>query len=89
MLVATVMRRPVFGGRAVSFDASAAKSVKGVLHVVQIDAGVAVVADGFWPAKLGRDRLKVKWDESPHALLDSVSIRQRFERRRRGKASPA
>lgn len=38
-----------------------------------------MVADGFWPAKLGRDLLKVKWDEGSLALLDSVSIRQRFK----------
>jgi isoquinoline 1-oxidoreductase beta subunit len=78
MLVATVARCPVFGGKVVSFDAGAAKAVPGVRHVVRIDAGVAVVADGFWPAKLGRDLLKVEWDEGAHAQLDSASIRARF-----------
>lgn len=78
MLVATVARCPVFGGNVVSFDAGAAKAVPGVRHVVQIDAGVAVVADGFWPAKLGRDLLKVEWNEGALADLDSASIRARF-----------
>ena len=32
-----------------------AKAVPGVRHVVEIDRGVAVVADGFWAAKKGRE----------------------------------
>jgi hypothetical protein len=27
--------------------------------------GVAVVAEGCWPAKLGRDALKVNWNPAP------------------------
>ncbi len=70
MLVAAVARPPVFGGRASSFDATKAKSISGVRHVVPIASGVAVVADGFWAATRGRDALEVKW-ELPSFLLDS------------------
>lgn len=71
MLVALVARPPVFGGQVKSFTADRAKAVPGVRHVVQIERGVAVVADGFWPAKLGRDALEVAWDDGPLAELDS------------------
>lgn len=71
MLVAVVARPPVFGGRVRSFDPTMAKAVPGVKHVVEIDGGVAVVADGFYSAKLGRDALSVTWDEGPLATLDS------------------
>jgi isoquinoline 1-oxidoreductase subunit beta len=71
MLVAVVARPPVFGGKVKSFDASKAKAVPGVRHVVQIDRGVAVVADGYWPATKGRQALTVAWDEGPLATLDS------------------
>src|SRR5207249_6680143 len=47
MLVASIERCPVFGGKVKSFDATAAKQVKGVKHVVQVSNGIAVVADGF------------------------------------------
>src|SRR5439155_4917250 len=57
MLVAVVARSPVFGGKVTSFDAAKAKAVPGVRQVVQISSGVAVVADGYWPAKKGRDAL--------------------------------
>lgn len=71
MLVAVIARPPVFGGKVKSFDAAKAKAIQGVRHVVQIDRGIAVVADGFWPAKLGREALDIVWDEGPNAGLDS------------------
>jgi isoquinoline 1-oxidoreductase beta subunit len=71
MLVALVARPPVFGGKVQSFDATQALAVPGVKQVVQIDRGVAVLATGFWPAKLGRDALKVTWDDGALAALDS------------------
>src|SRR5262249_29773955 len=71
MLVALVARPPVFGGKVKTFSADKAKAVPGVKHVVQIPRGVAVVADGFWPAKKGREALEVVWDDWPLAGLDS------------------
>jgi isoquinoline 1-oxidoreductase beta subunit len=62
MLIAVVAHSPVFGGKVRSFDATAAKSIKGVRDVVQIPTGVAVIADHFWAAKKGRDALKIEWD---------------------------
>ena len=71
MLVALIARPPVFGGKAKKVDATAAKAIPGVRHVVEIDRGVAVVADGFWAAKKGREALKVTWDEGPLSALDT------------------
>jgi isoquinoline 1-oxidoreductase beta subunit len=62
MKVALIARPPVFGAKLKSFDAAKTKAVHGVRDVIAIDRGVAVVADGFWPAKLGRDALDVVWD---------------------------
>jgi len=77
MLVAVVARPPVFGGKVSSFNADKAKAVPVVRHVVQIDRGIAVVADGFWPANLGRAALQINWDLGPLSKLDSS--RQRDE----------
>ncbi len=74
MRVALVKRPPLFGGTVASFDAAAAKSVPGVIDVVQIPAGVAVVATGFWAAKQGRDALKVTWDNSKAEKRSSAAI---------------
>jgi isoquinoline 1-oxidoreductase beta subunit len=81
MLYATVARCPVFGGTVASFDATSAKAVKGVRHVIEIDDGLAVVADNTWAALQGRQALEVTWDEGPNVDLSSESIRQSlFER---------
>ena len=64
MLTAVVARAPRFGARLKTVDDTAARKVKGVVDVVTIPAGVAVLARGFWAAKKGRDALKLDWDDS-------------------------
>jgi len=64
MLTAVIARAPRFGATVKSFDATAARQVKGVTHVVQVPSGVAVVATKFWAARKGREALRVRWDES-------------------------
>jgi isoquinoline 1-oxidoreductase beta subunit len=64
LLTAVIARPPAFGAKVKSFDATAAKAVKGVTDVVQVPEGVAVVASGMWPALQGRKALKVDWDLS-------------------------
>jgi len=75
---AVVARCPVFGGSPKRFDASDALKVPGVLRVLPISSGVAVVANGFWPALKGRERLKIEWSEGPNARLSSAEISRRL-----------
>jgi isoquinoline 1-oxidoreductase beta subunit len=89
LLTAVVARPPVFGGTVKSFDASQAKTVPGVRHVVQVPSGVAVVADHFWAAHLGRDALKIEWDLGPNATLDSTALREQFRQLAGTKGAPA
>ena len=75
-LTAVVARPPVFGARLASVDDSAARAVKGVKAVLRVPLdrgaeGVAVVADGYWPAKQGRDALKLQWDTAAVEKVDS------------------
>src|SRR5262249_3284586 len=78
MLVAVVARPPVFGGKLKSYNADKAKAIPGVQHVIEIERGVAVVADGFWPAKRAREVLEIAWDEGPLASLDSRAQREEY-----------
>ena len=71
MLTAMVAHSPRFGGVVKSFDASKAKAVKGVVDVVQIPTGVAVIAETTWAAKQGRDALVVTWDDSKAEMRSS------------------
>ena len=74
MLTAVVAHPPRFGGKVKSFDAAKARAVKGVVDVVQVPAGVAVLAKDTWSAKKGRDALQVEWDESAAFKLGSEQI---------------
>jgi isoquinoline 1-oxidoreductase beta subunit len=78
LLTALVARAPVFGATVKSFDATQAKAVPGVRHVVQVPSGIAVLADHFWAAKLGRDALEVAWERGPNAGLDTTTLREEF-----------
>jgi isoquinoline 1-oxidoreductase beta subunit len=81
MLTALIARPPVFGARIRSFAGDAAMKVPGVRKVVEVSSGVAVVADHFWAAHLGRRALDVDWDLGPHAGLDSDEIVADFRER--------
>lgn len=79
MLTAVVVRPPVFNGRFVGFSADEALKVKGVRAVLPVDLdrggrGLAIVADGYWPAKLGREALKVDWDVSGVEKADTDKL---------------
>jgi isoquinoline 1-oxidoreductase subunit beta len=77
-LTALVARSPVFGGKVKSFRADRARAVPGVKKVVRVPSGVAVVAEHFWAAKLGRDALAVEWDLGPGAQLDTERMRGEY-----------
>jgi isoquinoline 1-oxidoreductase beta subunit len=96
MLVASILRSPVFGGKVKRVNAEPARAVPGVRHVVELpghtapstdgawqartESGVAVVADTYWQAVRGRQALDVEWDEGPNAALSSAGISATFAR---------
>jgi isoquinoline 1-oxidoreductase subunit beta len=93
MLTAVVAHSPRFKGKVKSFNADAARKVPGVVDVVQIPTGVAVLAKNTWSAKQGRDALKVEWDDSKAVKRGSADIRAEFraiasgERKAEGEAA--
>ncbi|MCU7917987.1 MAG: xanthine dehydrogenase family protein molybdopterin-binding subunit [Candidatus Thiodiazotropha sp. (ex Epidulcina cf. delphinae)] len=74
MATAVVAHPPRFGAQVRSFDAKAAKTIRGVKQIVQIPSGIAVVGGDFWSAKQGRDALQVEWDESEAFKLSSKQV---------------
>jgi isoquinoline 1-oxidoreductase beta subunit len=72
------MRPPVFGGSVAKINASEALKIPGVKAVEQVPSGVAVIAQGFWPAKLGRDKLKVEWNLGPNAGVSTEQMLRDF-----------
>lgn len=78
MKFASVLYPPVFGAKVTSFDASAAKRVKGVTDVVQIPSGIAVVATNSWAAFQGKAALKVTYDNGSFAHASTESLKAQF-----------
>ncbi len=64
MVVAVVAHPPRFGATLRGFDATAARPMPGVLDVLAIPSGVAVVARDYWSAHQAREKLNIDWDES-------------------------
>jgi isoquinoline 1-oxidoreductase beta subunit len=85
MMTAVVMRPPRFGGQVSSFDASKAKAVPGVVDVVQIPRGVAVVGRDMWSARKGREALNVTWDESAAEKRGTAELMKEYRAMARGK----
>ena len=76
-LTALVARPPVFGARLASVDDSAARAIPGVKAVLRVPLdrgaeGVAVVATGYWPARQGREALKLQWATEAVEKVDST-----------------
>lgn len=64
MLVATIARPPLFGATVKSFDGAAAEAISGVVKVLQVPQGIAVLATNTWAALQGQRAVKVTWDDS-------------------------
>src|SRR6195256_1656651 len=85
MMTAVVMRPPRFGAKVISFDAGKAKAVPGVVDVVQIPRGVAVVGRDMWSARKGREALSVTWDESAAEKRGTAELMKQYRALARGK----
>jgi isoquinoline 1-oxidoreductase beta subunit len=64
MMTAVVLHPPRFGATVASVDDEAALAEPGVIAVVPIDEGVAVVGETFADAQRGLRALKVSWDDT-------------------------
>lgn len=75
MVYASIEQTPVIDGKPVKFDASKAKSMPGVIDVVQISDGVAVVADTYWHAYNARKKgLTVEFQAGDMGKLSTGSM---------------
>ena len=65
MVYAAVRMAPVFGAGVASYDEAAVVKRRGIIAVVPLPDGVAVVADSFWRAKQAAADLPITWKPSP------------------------
>jgi isoquinoline 1-oxidoreductase beta subunit len=83
LLTALVARSPWFGGKVRDFRPEKAKAVVGVVDVIEIPSGIAVVAENFWAARVGRDALHIEWTAPPASRLSSATLLADYRERAR------
>jgi len=74
MLYATVAHPLPYGATLTSFDGAKALAIPGVINVLAIDTGVAVIARSTWLAFKGRDALAITWNEGESGAVSSATI---------------
>ena len=87
LLIASVERSPVPKGSISSYDAEAARAVRDVVEVIELEpnatdltnAGIAVLASNTWAAMRGREALKVRWEPGPLATETTEDRRTELE----------
>ncbi|MGD8572364.1 MAG: molybdopterin-dependent oxidoreductase [Gammaproteobacteria bacterium] len=98
MMYASIERQPCADAALQSVDASQAKAVEGVIDVVTIHSGVAVLARSNWAAIQGRHQLEVKWqqpdlpdanNETYHAQLKDAVVHRGDVVNKQGNAARA
>ncbi|MFN4145662.1 MAG: molybdopterin cofactor-binding domain-containing protein [Runella sp.] len=76
MLYAVIQRPPAFGQKLVSFDATEAKKVSGIVDVVSFGNKVAVVGKSTWQVMKARKALNIQWEKEKD--LESTSDHDRI-----------
>lgn len=74
MLCASIKACPILGGTVKSFDTSVPMAMPGVKKVVQIDNGIAVVAERWWQAHSALEATPIEWEGGKHAKYSSTDI---------------
>jgi isoquinoline 1-oxidoreductase beta subunit len=81
MVYATTLHSPVHGSEPESWNAAEIKAMPGVVGIVKLSDGVAVVAERFEQAMAARNKLKVTWKKgqpdgfnSRRAMEDYVKV---------------
>jgi len=77
---AALRRCPATGGTVKSAIMDKAATAPGVLKVVQIFNGIAVVADNHWQARQAAELLEIEWNQPELATVSSPELRLEMER---------
>ena len=78
MVCAAIKQSPVHGGGVASFDKSSVINLPGVIDVVPIPNGVAVVARQYWQAQQAIKALRITFDNGPNGSLSDASLREQY-----------
>ncbi|WP_369601785.1 xanthine dehydrogenase family protein molybdopterin-binding subunit [Hahella sp. SMD15-11] len=80
MLHAVVTRPPVLEARPAILNAEEIRRMPGVVDVVEIPRGVAILAERYWQARKAREALKIDW-QGGRRDLDTEAVWALYEQK--------
>lgn len=75
MVYAVVARPPVAGAKPIRLEREHVLAMPGIIAVVDISSGVAVVAERYWYAQQGVKALHIEWEQMPLESVDSATVK--------------
>jgi isoquinoline 1-oxidoreductase beta subunit len=78
MLYACARLAPVYRAELDGFDRASLDGINGIVDIVPLPRGVAVVAENSWAAIRGAEALQIRFKPTPHDALDSATLSQRM-----------
>jgi len=78
LVQAAVMQSPVHGGTVSYFDRDSVANLPGVIDVVPIPNGIAVVANQYWQARQALKALKVEFEGGENSNVSSDSLSKQY-----------
>ena len=75
---AAIKSAPVSGARVATMDASRAKTMPGVLQILNMGDFIAVIADGYWQAQQALNAIQATYSKTENDLVDSQKLFARF-----------
>ncbi len=79
MKYAAVKAAPVVGATVEAMDATAAKTMPGVLQILNMGDFVAVVADGYWQAQQALNTIDATYSGTEGDKLDNAALFKRYD----------
>lgn len=80
---AIVIRPPVFGSHLKEANSEDLKKLQGIVDVVEIPQGLAIVAEGFWNAQQARKKAQISWTNTAFERTSSNSLMAKFKKQTR------
>lgn len=74
MLVAAVRCAPRFGAKLAHYDRTAIMSARGVVAIVEVPEGLAVVARTYWQARRAIDAATLDWSDEGSTLTSGAAL---------------
>jgi len=80
LLIATVVHSPVIGGTIKSYDDTEAMSVPGVVAIVQISTGIAVIASNYFCANKAKKLVKVAYNTNDNYQFNTTALAASYKK---------